>query len=106
MDKYQYMGTCCKGKQIINFFKAVCDSNRHSILHLVKKNGEMNATDIINKMSLSQPTISHHLKILVDAEVLESRKEGKETYYKINEKIINHCCMGFANDFCPKDKAK
>lgn len=86
----------------INFFKAICDLNRHHILHLVRKSGEMNATDIINKMDLSQPTVSHHLKILVSAGVLESRKEGKETYYKVNVKFINNCCHGFANDICTK----
>jgi ArsR family transcriptional regulator len=92
----------CKGKKIINFFKAICDSNRHNILHLIKKNGEMNASDIIKSMDLSQPTISHHLKILVGAEVLESRKEGKEVFYKINEKFINHCCHGFTREFCSR----
>lgn len=100
------MTPICKGKQIISFFKAICDSNRHNILHLVKKSGEMNATDIIKKIDLSQPTVSHHLKILVEAEVLESRKEGKETFYKINKKSIDHCCHGFARDFCTGKKAK
>lgn len=100
------MEQCCQGKQIINFFKAVCDSNRHKILHLVKKNKEMNATDIIEKIKLSQPTISHHLKILVDAGVLESRKAGKETYYRVNEKIINNCCHGFADNFSANHKGK
>jgi ArsR family transcriptional regulator len=94
------MPQTCAGKHIINFFKAVCDINRHKILFLLKKNGEMNASDIISKMSLSQPTISHHLKIMVEAEVLESRKEGKETFYTINRKFISHCCHGFAHDVC------
>jgi ArsR family transcriptional regulator, arsenate/arsenite/antimonite-responsive transcriptional repressor len=96
----------CHGKQIVNFFKAICDSHRHEILHLIKKNKEMNATDIINKINLSQPTISHHLKILVDAGVLESRKEGKETHYQINGKYINHCCHGFAADICSSKSQK
>lgn len=100
------MSPICKGKQTINFFKAICDFNRHKILHLVKKNREMNASDIIDKINLSQPTVSHHLKILVEAEVLESRKEGKETYYKINEKFINNCCHGFAKDFCSSGSQK
>lgn len=100
------MNHSCKGKQIVDFFKAICDLNRHKILHLVKKHGEMNASDIVKKIDLSQPTISHHLKILVDAEVLSSRKDGKETLYKINEKIINHCCHGFASDFCTKESKK
>lgn len=102
----KHMNHSCHGKHIINFFKAICDLNRHKILHLVKKHGEMNASDIVKSIRLSQPTISHHLKILVEAEVLESRKDGKETYYKINEKFINNCCHGFAKDFCTNKSEK
>lgn len=98
------MDQTCKGKRIIGFFKAICDLNRHKILHLIKKNGELNASEIIKKVGLSQPTVSHHLGILVAAEVLESRKDGKETYYRVNSRFINHCCLGFAKDFCPDER--
>lgn len=94
------MAQDCKGKQIVSFFKAICDLNRHKILYLVKKNGEMNATEIMHKVGLSQPTVSHHLKILVEAGVLELRREGKEALYKVDEKFISHCCLGFAKGFC------
>lgn len=100
------MSQTCGGKRVIDFFKAICDSNRHKILYLLKKNGEMNATEIINKINLSQPTISHHLKILVEAEVLTSRKDGKEIYYQINEKVINHCCHNFAREVCSNKSQK
>lgn len=93
----------CHGKKMISFFKAVCDWNRHVILHLIKKNGEMNASNIVDKVNLAQPTVSHHLKILVDAGVLVSRKTGKEIYYKINKEFINHCCRDFADDVCSKN---
>lgn len=86
---------------MVGFFKAVCDPNRHAILFLIKKHGERNASDIVKHLNLSQPTIAHHLKILVDSGILSSRKSGKETYYKVNEDIINNCCMGFAGFFGP-----
>lgn len=94
------MKDCCPHDKIISFFKAVCDVNRHKVLHMLKKNGEMNASDIIEKLKLSQPTVSHHLKIMIDADILTSRKEGKETFYQINEKFIGECCHGFAGNFC------
>jgi ArsR family transcriptional regulator, arsenate/arsenite/antimonite-responsive transcriptional repressor len=96
------MGNCCHGKNIINFFKAVCDSNRHQILHMLKKNQEMNATDIVKHLNLSQPTVSHHIKILVEAGVLDAKKQGKEVFYSINKNFVNNCCRGFADDFCGK----
>ncbi len=89
-------------KKFISFFKAICDVNRHNILALLNKHGEMNASDIIKHIKLSQPTVSHHLKIMVDSGVLETRKKGKETYYKINKKQINNCCGGFSDHFCRK----
>ena len=91
---------------MVDFFKAICDLNRHKILYLLRHNGEMNASDIISRIKLSQPTISHHLKILVEAEVLTARKEGKETYYRINEKVINTCCHNFAKEVCSNKSQK
>ena len=102
IDKYQSMNIKNQHKKFLSFFKAVCDVNRHHILALLKKEGELNASDIIKHIKLSQPTVSHHLKILVDSEILETRKDGKETFYKINEAIINKCCKGFASHFCQK----
>ncbi len=99
------MKHACSHKKTINFFKAVCSRNRHQILHLLHKKGELNASDIVKKIKLSQPTIAHHLKVLVEAEVLSTRREGKEVFYKINKDNIDNCCYGFASHFCePKSK--
>ena len=99
------MKYACSHKKTISFFKAVCDRNRHKILHLLHKREELNASDIIKKIKLSQPTIAHHLKILVDAGVLSTRRDGKEVFYKINKDNIDSCCHGFARHFCkPKGK--
>jgi ArsR family transcriptional regulator len=104
IDKRQYMFNC-GGKNTLDFFKAMCDSNRHRILLLIKQKGEVNASYIIEKMNLSQPTISHHLKIMVESGVLKVHREGKEAYYKINEDLISSCCRGFAENFCsPKGR--
>ncbi|MDD4412538.1 MAG: metalloregulator ArsR/SmtB family transcription factor [Patescibacteria group bacterium] len=90
----------CPHEKITSFFKAVCDSNRHKILYMLKNGEEMNASKIIDKLRLSQPAVAHHLKILVESGVLSSRKDGKETYYRIDEKKISDCCHGFVDSFC------
>ena len=87
-------------KKMIGFFKAVCDQNRHEILHLLHKKGELNASFIVKKIKLSQPTTAHHLKILVDSGVLSTRRDGKETFYQINKDVINKCCKSFTGHFC------
>ncbi len=96
----------CNGKKILKFFKAVCDSNRHTILNVLKKKERANVSEITKKVGLSQPTVSHHLKILSDAELIVSKKQGKETFYRLDEKFIKHCCHGFSKKYCGRKKKK
>ena len=54
-------------------FKALCDENRIRILKL------------LDELSVTQPTLSHHMKILCDSGIVSGRKEGKWMYYSISE---------------------
>jgi len=83
----------------LTFFKAVHNKQRQEILHIIHQKNQVNASDILKKIKLSQPTLSHHLNILVEADVIGSEKKGKEVIYKVNQEIINHCCGGFMNKF-------
>lgn len=89
------MTQCCP-KNWIKFFKAAADQNRQDILAIISKHQPINATDISKHIKLSQPTLSHHLNKLCDAGLIKTDKKGKETFYQINQKIINECCLGFA----------
>ena len=64
-------------------FKALCDENRLSILDLLK-NGEMCACKILEKLEISQSTLSHHLKILSESGIVSTREEGKWTHYSLS----------------------
>ena len=97
------MKHCCP-KEWFKFFKAVCDENRQKILEYLHDTDKANAGDIVKKLKLSQPTVSHHLKILTDAEVLTAKKKGKEVYYSLNSKIITNCCGGFMKRYSHKKK--
>ena len=65
-------------------FKAFCDENRLMILEMLRS-GEKCACVLLEKLEISQPTLSHHMKILVDSGVAAARKEGKWTHYSISE---------------------
>ena len=67
-------------KGCFKFFKAVCDDTRHGILEYLHTKERANARDIVKHLKVSQPTVSHHLKIMTEAEVLLSEKKGKEVY--------------------------
>jgi len=64
-------------------FKALGDPNRLQILNMLC-NGELCACMLLKKFNISQPTLSHHMKILCDCGIVNKRKEGKWTYYSIN----------------------
>lgn len=64
-------------------FKAFCDENRIRILKLLCS-GEKCACKLLEEMSISQPTLSHHMKILCDSGIVIGRKEGKWMHYSIS----------------------
>ena len=65
-------------------FKAFCDENRVRILQMLK-GGEKCACKLLEEMNITQPTLSHHMKILCESGIVEGRRDGKWTYYSISE---------------------
>ena len=65
-------------------FKAFCDENRLTILALLCT-GEKCACRLQEALSIGQSTLSHHMKILCESGVVVARKEGKWTYYAIDQ---------------------
>ncbi|RKD32543.1 ArsR/SmtB family transcription factor [Thermohalobacter berrensis] len=68
----------------IQIFKALSDKNRLLIIDMLSC-GELCAYDILEGLKLTQPTISHHMKILEQAGLVKSRKNGKWTIYSLNK---------------------
>ncbi len=80
-------------KQITVIFKALCDENRVQIFRLLQ-GGERCACHLLEEMELTQPTLSHHMKILCDSGLVLGRKQGKWMYYSISPegvKIAMEC---------------
>ena len=70
-------------KELAVIFKALGDERRIQLLKLLKS-GEQCACKLQESMGLSQPTLSHHMKILCESGLVEARKEGKWMYYSIS----------------------
>ncbi|CAM3066281.1 Arsenical resistance operon repressor [Arthrobacter ulcerisalmonis] len=66
-------------------FKALADPNRLRLLSIVKAGGSGGSCvcDLTEPLDLGQPTVSHHLKILVDAGLLHREKRGTWAYYSL-----------------------
>ena len=70
-------------------FKVIGDSNRLKILEILRS-GENCQCDIIPMIAQSQPTVSRHLKLLEEAGLLTSRKNGTKVFYKVvNNQVFN-----------------
>ena len=67
--------------------KALGDSNRLQIIQMLS-DGEKCGCKLLEAFEITQPTLSHHMKILCDSEIVVGRKEGKWTHYSISEKGV------------------
>jgi DNA-binding transcriptional ArsR family regulator len=77
-----------EAERLCRVFKALADTTRLRILKLLDVR-EMCVCEVMIALDLTQPTASHHLKILENAGLVKGRKEGKWVYYSIaNPKII------------------
>ena len=70
-------------KKTAELFKALCDENRIKILKLLQS-GEKCACRLNEEISVTQPTMSHHMKVLCDSGIVVGRKEGKWMHYSIS----------------------
>ena len=73
-------------KASIPILKVLCDETRLSILSLLS-HSDMNGCEINRSFACSQPTISYHMKLLVDAQLVRARKDGCAVIYSINMDI-------------------
>ncbi|WP_268870119.1 ArsR/SmtB family transcription factor [Thermoanaerobacter kivui] len=77
--------------------KALADNNRISILFLLSKH-EMAVCEVMDALKMSQPAVSHHLKILKQAGLIRDSREGKMTYYSLDIEMFNNCMKVLENE--------
>ena len=76
-----------KYKEYAQVFKALSDPNRLMVVDMLSC-GELCACVILKKFQITQPTLSHHMKTLCDCKLVNWRKEGKWTYYSLNDETV------------------
>lgn len=80
-------------KKIAEFFKALSDETRLKIIDMLSQQ-EMCVCEIIDKLQMSQPAVSHHLKILRQAGLVVDSREGKWIYYTVNGQVFDEVFKG------------
>ena len=77
--------TVAEAESLATVLKAIAEPTRLRLVSLIAAHADAEACvcDLTEPVGLSQPTVSHHLKILVDAGVLQREQRGKWAYYKL-----------------------
>ncbi len=86
------------------FAKAIADETRQKIMNICCCES-LSVNEIVEKLDVSQPTVSHHLAILRDADLVTIREEGKQTFYSLNQERVSFCCGQLMIKFAPETKA-
>jgi len=77
-------------KKIEKISRALSDTNRIAILQEFKNKKDcLYCSEVNDLLDLTQPSVSHHLKQLVDADLLLPQKEGRSLKYVLNEQVLN-----------------
>jgi ArsR family transcriptional regulator len=86
-------------KHLGKFFKCFCNEQRLAILEIIRKHKRINVNAIVKETTILQPTVSHHLKMLQEADIIGQEKSGKEIYYKLKSDEIEKCCKACVDTF-------
>lgn len=70
-------------EEVANICKAMSDANRLKIIEMLTQ-GEKCGCNLLEELQVTQPTLSHHMKVLSDCGLISSYKEGKWHHYTIN----------------------
>lgn len=105
IDKYLCEEAEMKAMDVALICKALGDTNRLEIVQMLS-NGEKCGCKLLERFEITQPTLSHHMKILVDCGLVNDRKEGKWHHYSLNCETLSEfkafidgltcvkCCVG------------
>lgn len=86
-------------------FKALGDKSRLKIVKILYHNDEICACKLLEAVNCNQSTLSHHMRVLVDSNLLYARKEGKWVRYSCNKQLVDSL-MNFIKTTCPCTEVK
>ncbi|HEY4012327.1 MAG TPA: metalloregulator ArsR/SmtB family transcription factor [Polyangiaceae bacterium] len=75
-------------REIVRALRALGDTKRFRMMQEVAAAGELSCGQLVERFALAQPTISHHVKILVDAGLLLVRQESKHHFVSVNHDFV------------------
>lgn len=86
-------------EEYIKKFRALANEERLDIIKKLHNEGELCASDIEKSFFMEQSTTSHHLNYLKKVGILESRKQGRNIFYKMNKDNVVNLYKEFLEDY-------
>lgn len=87
---------------IVKIAKALSDRTRIKILKNIAAKGSISCGDVEKVVKLSQPAVSHHLKILTEAGLLDTEKNGRHVIMSVNKKTLETFSLLLSNSINSK----
>lgn len=81
--------------QLRTIFKALADARRLAIVRTLKRDGEVCACNLLDGLDISQPTLSHHMKVLCDSGLVRCRKDSRWCYYSVDAEVAREVSAAF-----------
>ena len=79
-----------------NTLKALADPTRREILNMLKQSS-LSAGEIVERFDMTGASISRHLSVLKDADLIHDRREGKFIYYELNASVLEEIMLWISN---------
>lgn len=101
IDRYRYEDAAMNTTECVKILRALGGDTRMQIFEMLQ-NGKMCACNLLEKLQITQPTLSHHMKILCDCGIVLSEKEWKWSHYSINCSKLMEFLDYMGNTACRK----
>lgn len=87
---------------VLTFAKAIADETRQEMMKILCCEW-MSVNDVVAALDgrVNQPTVSHHLKLLTEANLVHVRQEGRQRFYSLNQEYFTVCCGSLISNFAP-----
>jgi DNA-binding transcriptional ArsR family regulator len=85
----------------VRAFRALADATRRQILEDLRE-GELAAGEIAGRFAMTAPSVSKHLRILREAELISERREGNRILYALCQERLALCLGRFLSAVCPE----
>lgn len=88
----------------ITFARILADETRQEIMRLCCC-AWLSVSEMVDALEVTQPTVSHHLAVLRDAGLVNVRRQGRQTFYQLNQDRVAICCGKMMARFAPDIRA-